>query len=118
MSIFDAYDTEFSSINREINKNIQDLKSSASGESSTSLVTTIDGLFSQLNDLIKQIEIEVRSQDAATRKVLNEKLQQYKKTSLSLKSDFEKAKEKFNRSELVGAKSVEQRQRLLDTNDK
>ena len=32
--------------------------------------------------------------------------------------DFERAKEQASRSALLGNKSVEQRQRLLDTNDK
>ncbi len=34
------------------------------------------------------------------------------------KAEYEKAKESINRSNLIGDKSIEQRQRLLDTNEK
>jgi hypothetical protein len=73
----------------------------------------------QAGDLVKQMEVEVRSHDPATRKMLTEKVNQYKKSLNSLRSDFEKAREESQRSGLfVGSKSNEQRQRLLDTNDK
>lgn len=118
MSIFDAYDSEFSSLNQEIIKNVGELKNNSSGEKSSSLIKQIEGLFSQSADLIKQMEVEVRSHDPATRKMLTEKVTQYKKSNATLKSDFERAKEQSQRSSLVGAKSAEQRQRLLDTNEK
>jgi len=117
MSIFDAYDSEFSSLNQEIIKNLGELKNS-SGDKAASSIKLIEGLFSQSADLIKQMEVEVRSHDPATRKMLTEKVTQYKKSNSTLKSDFERAKEQAQRSSLVGAKSGEQRQRLLDNNDK
>lgn len=116
-SLFDAYDQEFTSISQDINKNINELKL-ASGGASGGTIRHIENLLSQAQDLIKQMEVEVRSLDPATKKVLNEKLQQYKKSTSSLKSDFERAKEQAQRSSLIGDKSIEQRQRLLDTNDK
>ena len=116
-SLFDAYDQEFTSISQDINKNINELKRT-SGGASGGTIRHIENLLSQAQDLIKQMEVEVRSLDPATKKVLNEKLQQYKKSTSSLKSDFERAKEQAQRSNLIGDKSVEQRQRLLDTNDK
>lgn len=116
-SLFDAYDQEFTSISQDINKNINELKRT-SGGASGGTIRHIENLLSQAQDLIKQMEVEVRSLDPATKKVLNEKLQQYKKSTSSLKSDFERAKEQAQRSNLIGDKSIEQRQRLLDTNDK
>jgi hypothetical protein len=60
MSIFDAYDQEFSSLSQEISKNVSELKSYTSGnERSNSLIKIIDALFSQANELIKQMELEV-----------------------------------------------------------
>eukprot|EP01038_Epipyxis_sp_PR26KG_P005345 gene5345-7416_t len=122
MSIFDAYDQEFTSLNQEIGKNVAELKNlSGSGPSDTkvsSLIRQIEGLFSQSNELIKQMKIEARSHDTATKKVLADKIGHYEKSNASLKSDFERAKEQASRSSLIGAKSQEQRQRLLDTNDK
>jgi uncharacterized protein YukE len=119
-SIFDAYDAEFSAIGREINKNINTLKNECEGDESraSSMIKQIEALISQSNDLIKQMEVELRSHDPSTRKVLSDKVGQYKKSISSLKADFERAKEKAQRSALIGSKSVEHRQRLMDTNDR
>lgn len=117
MSIFDAYDSEFASLTKEINKNLNDLKSNDS-QSSGSVIKMIDALLSQAQDLIKQMEVELRSHDTATRKSLTEKVNIYKKTRQNLKSDFERAKEESERSSLIGEKSGEHRQRLLTANDK
>lgn len=119
MSIFEAYDSEFSSLTKEVTKNVNEYKYNSAGDkSNVALVKQIDALFSQINDLIKQMEVEVRGLDPSTRKVLTEKVSQYRKSSASLKSDFERAKEQSERSTLIGTKSTEQRQRLLDANDK
>lgn len=118
MSIFDAYDQEFSSLSQEINKNINELKRDTSAGATGGLIRQVDALFLQANDLIKQMEVEVRSHDASTKKILNEKVMQYKKSTSSQRSDFERVKEQAQRSSLIGDKSAEQRQRLLDTNDK
>lgn len=117
-SIFEAYDAEFGSISQEINKNISEFKRNNTPESSPALIKQLDALFSQSTSLIKQMEVELRSHDPATRKVLSEKVGQYKKSSASLKSDYERVKEQAQRSTLVGDKSAEQRQRLLNANDK
>lgn len=117
MSIFDAYDQEFTSLTQEINKSIQELKNEK-GDKSNSLIRLIEGLFSQSSDLIKQMEVEVRSHDPQTRKVLNDKVGQYKKSVASLKTDFERTKEQSKRSALIGDRSAGDRQRLLDGNDK
>lgn len=89
MSIFDAYNTEFQSILEEIKKNINDLKSfiktinlnemsNKNDLKSSNTIKIIEALFSQSNELIKQMEVEVRSHDIITKKKLNEKLLSYK----------------------------------------
>eukprot|EP01035_Chromulina_nebulosa_P017351 gene17351-22898_t len=120
MSIFDAYDSEYGALSRDIIKNISELKqlSSDNKEKSSNLIRHIDALLIQATDLIKQMEIEVRSHDAGTRKALNEKVSEYKKSLLSLRNDYDRTKEKAQRSSLIGDKSAEQRERLLKTNDK
>ena len=119
-SIFDAYDQEFSNLSREIQKNVNELKASQSAEESdnSSSIRLIEGLLSQANDLVKQMNVELRSQDPATRKILSEKVSQYMKSLQSTKSDFERAREQSQRSTLIGEKSSADRQRLLNTNDK
>ena len=118
MSIFEAYDAEFSALRKEIVKSINDLKDGVDDvEKSPSVVKLIDGLFLQSNDLIKQMELEARSSDQNSRKVLNERLAQYKKATQSMKSDFQQLKVHSERAALVVvSKSGEQRQRLLDSN--
>jgi len=92
MSIFDAYNTEFQSIQEEIKKNIYDLKlfikttnlndmSNKNDLKSSNMLKIIEALFSQSNELIKQMELEVRSHDIATKKKLNEKLLSYKSST-------------------------------------
>ena len=61
MSIFEAYDQEFSALQQEVQKNVSELKSqSGTSDRTDSLVWQIDALFAQSNDLIKQMEVEVR----------------------------------------------------------
>lgn len=125
--VFRAYDEEFEHVSREIAKNITSLKAlgtpstddEASSNGSVSLIRQLDALMLQANDLVKQMEVEVRSQDAATRKVLADKVGHYKRSLATHRSDYERAKEAAERVALgIGSKSQEQRQRLLDVNDK
>lgn len=120
MSIFDAYDTEFASLKQEIVKNIEDYRnSSENNEKSGSVLRLIEGLFMQSNDLIKQMEVEARSSDASSRKLLNDKVSQYKKAVSQLKSESSHITAQNEKASLMGvSKSGEQRQRLLDTNDR
>lgn len=61
MSIFDAYDQEFSSLSQEISRNVSELKTyTSSNDKTDSLIKMIDALFSQATELIKQMELEVR----------------------------------------------------------
>ena len=92
MSIFDAYDQEFNSLCQEITKNISALKSVSNSEHEKieGFLRQIDGLLSQGTELIKQMEVEVRSHDPATRTVLLAKVTQYKKSMLQHKSDYER----------------------------
>ena len=92
-------------------------------EKASSLSRQIDALFTQAADLVKQMEVEVRSHDASTRKVLADKVNGYKKQLTTMKTEYNAAKDQADRETLLGGggganKSLEQRQRLLDTNDK
>ena len=121
--IFAAYDQEFNNLSREIQKNISELKNDSSSATmspihSDGLIRQIEALLTQANDLLKQMNVEVRSHDPATRKILTEKMAQYAKIVSSHKMDFERAKEQVQRSALIGDRSMADRQRLLDTNDK
>lgn len=120
MSIFEAYDTEFSSLKQEIAKNIAEFRESGDdSDRSVALGKLVEGLLLQSSDLIKQMEIETRSSEPSSRKVLNERVLQYKKATQALKNDFQTTRSQFEKAALVGvSKSMEQRQRLLDANDR
>jgi len=120
MSIFDAYDSEFTSLSQDISRNISDFKANmANSEKCSTINRHVDALLLQAGDLLKQMEVEVRSHNSATRKVLSEKVNQYKRVLSSLRTDFGKAKEEAERNNLfAGTKSGEDRQRLLNTNEK
>ena len=92
MSIFDAYDQEFNSLCQEISKNISELKGCSSNDADKIAVSMrqIEGLISQAGDLTKQMEVEVRSHDPATRKVLLDKVNQYKKSLTTHKIDYDR----------------------------
>lgn len=65
------------------------------------------------------MEVEVRSQDSSTRKVLNDKVVQYKKSLASFRTDYEKTKIDVQRSSLVSdSRSGTDRERFLKTNEK
>jgi Vesicle transport v-SNARE protein N-terminus len=106
-------------------------------DKSTGVLRSVESSLAQAKDLIKQMEIEARSQDGqyaciykhltlllntcyagATRKVLSEKIAACKRTETSLVADYGRAKEQVQKSGLIGGKSENQRQRLLNTNEK
>lgn len=120
MSIFDAYDAEFTALKKEITKNIEEYRNiSDNVEKSATVLRLVDGLFMQANDLIKQMEIEARSNDSSLRKALNEKVSQYKKAVQHLKNDSQHITVQNEKAALMNvSKGGEQRQRLLDSNDR
>ena len=90
MSIIDAYSEDFNAKCQEISSSISELKecSNADRDKVSSLVRCTDNILTQADQLIKQMELEVRSQDASTKKALTEKMRLYKDTLRSHRSDF------------------------------
>ena len=119
-SIFDAYNQEYNNLSQQIQRNTSELRAygSENPEKCAGLARQVEALLSQAADLLKQMNVEVRSHDMATRKVLTEKVSQYSKALAALRQDYERAKEASQRSSLIGEKSIADRQRLLQTNDK
>ena len=72
MSIFEAYKQEFSSLQKEIRKNIDEFRDCDVESGFTTKDRQVEALLAQANDLLKQMEVEVRSQDASKRKELSE----------------------------------------------
>ena len=80
----------------------------------------------QLEGIIKQMKVEVRSQEPATKAALSIKVQSYEKALAGMKSDLGKAREREEKDALFGGGgagvggtgAMAQRQRLLETNER
>ena len=128
MAIFDAYDEEFKNLSSSFDQELIILKGCTEEEGdSTSVIRQLSALMGQSHDLIKQMEIEVRSQEWANRKSLQERVSEYKRSLKSKQAEFSAEKNRVSKSSLLSGasgngsdlgKSAEQRQRLLNTNDK
>ncbi len=120
MSIFEAFVQEFETISAEISANTIDIRDNgrASEDQGRAKIKKTESLLQQSNDVLQQMQIESRSAAAAQRKALGDKVLELKKQWTNLKTDFERAKEACQRSALIGDKSVEQRQKMLNTNEK
>jgi vesicle transport through interaction with t-SNAREs protein 1 len=123
-AIFQSYDEEFTSISSAISKEMTALKSLVDHEDCTGKIRMVEALMRQCVDLMKQMEIEVRSQDGPTRIQLGDKLALYRKAQKNQQADFESAKAKASKEALMGGggvsgdqRSLEQ-DRLLGVNDK
>eukprot|EP00903_Cladosiphon_okamuranus_P018153 g16703.t3 len=128
-SIFEAYDEEFLALTQDIGTNISHLSTyETDAVKKRTQLTHVDALVGQAGDLLKQMEIEVRSTtNPATKKELQGKMSSYKKTLQSLRGDYQRAVEKQEREGLLGGReaafaqggaSQEQRDRLLQTTDR
>ena len=121
-AIFVAYEEEYVSTCNHLSTLIAELHSSSSAAESNThsngKIESTNELLQQATDLIKQMEMEVRSQEPATKKMLLEKVAQHKQTLVAHRSNFGRAKEQSQRSSLLGTKSIEQRERFMDANDK
>lgn len=110
-TIFDEYEKELKFLLSETDSNILTLKQNHS----TGSCSKIDSLLIQINDRLKEMDIEVRGHDAMTRKPLAEKITEYKSLFANKKSEYARAKEASQRSALIGDKSAASRQQMVDT---
>ncbi|GAB9468289.1 Vesicle transport through interaction with t-snares 1a [Globisporangium polare] len=124
-SIFDGYDEEYRTLTSDISKKISEVASyEDQQEKKKASILHIGDLLTQASQLVQQMELEVRSLDAATRRELSKKVDQYKKSLASLKSDHSTIREKEEREGLFGDRddlaksSVDQRNRMKAATDK
>ena len=119
MSVFEIYEEEVMNVSKSIEVSIGELHFFISkNEKSDATIEILDELFVQCSDLVKQMEVEGRSQDPATRRLLTDKLVNYKKNLANQRITYERAKEKAQRSSLLGTQSIQDRQKMIDTNEK
>ncbi|TYZ66895.1 hypothetical protein PybrP1_004055 [[Pythium] brassicae (nom. inval.)] len=124
-SIFDGYDEEYRALTSDISKKISEVASyEDQHEKKKASILHIGDLLTQASQLVQQMELEVRSLDAATRRELSKKVDQYKKSLVSLKADHSAIREKEEREGLFGDRddlaknSQDQRNRMKAATDK
>lgn len=81
-------------------------------------VTQINSLISELQSSIKQMEVEARSYDRETKRVYAETVLRDKDTLIGLKASLTQIQSGYDRSNLIGGKSGDDRRRMLDTNSR
>lgn len=127
IAIFDAYDEEFKALSENLEAELQTLKQADDETESISTIRQGSALCQQIHDLIKQMEIEVRSQEGADRKRLQARVGDYRNALKAMQGEFSVQKARLSKNSLMSgatgdnydySKSREQRQRLLDTNEK
>ena len=73
--------------------------------------------FTELNELIREFDVEIRNCNVETKKINQEKLIEYKRNFESLKNEFQSKKRTLNRNNLVGGRSETDQQRFENVND-
>ncbi|KAG2765118.1 hypothetical protein JG687_00006689 [Phytophthora cactorum] len=123
-TIFDGYDEEYRTLTSDISKKLSEIASyEDQKDKKKASIVHVGDLLTQATQLIQQMELEVRSLDAATRRELSKKVDQYRKSLASLSADHKKIREKEEREGLFGdrdgnAASAEHRSRMAAATNK
>jgi hypothetical protein len=108
MSVFEGYDAEFRALTSDISTKISEATMYADEpESRESTLRMASALLSQVDDLVKQMDIEARSsEESGERRALGKKVAAYKKTLASLRRDFDSGNDSAQRDSLMGGRSL------------
>jgi hypothetical protein len=119
-TFFEAYDDEFTGLCRDIGARISHASSYEDcADERLKLLSAANSIISQAADLVKQMQIEVRSEeDAGTRRSMNEKVVQYQQTLARLRRDYEETRIAQEHQALVEDPTAGQRARLMSTNER
>lgn len=135
-SPFERYDAEFLSLMEQVKSRLRNVSTSTSTSGSTTTTTTdadmkyTQGLLSQCEDLLKQMQVEARSGDngSSTRQEWLQKVRVCKAQLANLRDDYQTVKSQVDREALLllssntegdvgySASNNKQRERLLQTN--
>lgn len=118
MSLVEAYKAELDSYAVDLRNSLDSAKSSADQKEYEGLQSHINEVLGKANDIMKAMELEIRTCPSSERRLWTEKLRADKdkfagfKTELT-NSDFERQK-----ANLIGGKSGDHRRRMIDANEK
>lgn len=118
MSLVDAYKEELNSYCRGIREALAQLRGGVDQETWNSCYAQVNDLLTKSNDIVKAMELEIRTCGSVERRQHTEKLREDKETLASFRTeltnlDFEKQK-----ANLIGGKSGDHRRRMIDANEK
>lgn len=112
MEVFNEYSSELESLNKELQALLTNLQNAHSPNDTKK----IDALFSQSEDLTKQMDIEARSLDANSRKTCAAKLTELKGLMSTSKANYKAELGKLNKQGLFAG--AEQKSDFQDTSSK
>lgn len=118
--IFDYYNNEFISISKTINDNIIELENNCINiDKISTLKKYIKLLLSEANEIINQIQLNIKNHDDVIKNKLTQKFEEHKNTYMLLLNKFETTCNKVSKTILLtGSKSTNQHQRMLNINQK
>lgn len=125
MAVFDSYEDEFLTLVRGCSKNVSKASTYESdGDQKLDLLNAVSRDLDAAKDVIRQMDIEARSQEnSAARRALADKVGSHKQTLAAVTRDFEETKQQAERQSLLGGTeatdedSLEQRSRLMAATD-
>jgi len=108
-TVFDTYQEEFTNLSADISKKISDVRSYELDQAKKrELLRNVDVMLVSASDLVKQMEMEVRSASSPNAKRdLQTRVGDYKKSLNVLQGDYRRAKEAEDRRGLMNGGSTE-----------
>ena len=118
--VFDAYEEEFNANCNEFQALIDGLNQCGPQDFSkkNDLCTGAEASITKINNLLKEMEMEVRGYASAMKRSCGDLLQSNKEQFATLKSEYNNAKFAWERSGLTNTKSGEDKRRMLDSKEK
>ena len=118
--VFDAYQEEFDANCNEFRSYIESLRECGAQDFSkkNEITSNADASITKINNLLKEMEMEVRGYPSSQRLTCNQLLQSNKEKFANLKTEFNNAKFAWERSGLTNTKSGEDKKRMLDVKEK
>jgi hypothetical protein len=119
----DEYQSDLSSLVSRIDKGIDELRIAASPSADNNTLKTVQNVedwLKQADEVVKGWEVEVRQLEKGdpSRQGLLDAILNHKTNLTSKKSEFARAKNLAQRSSLIGDKSMEDRGRVLDAQER
>eukprot|EP01039_Chlorochromonas_danica_P009265 gene9265-10229_t len=118
MSLLEAYQQELDSYSGDIRSTLNNMRSLSDVGDFNCAHDHVEDVIGKANEIIKAMELEVRTCGMSERRLWNEKLKSYKDTFAQYKAELTSANFERQKASLVGGKSGDDRRRMLDANER